>query len=134
MLKFERKIFSETLAILRERKGLTQLQLAKSVGLGRNSITTYEIGRSVPPLDTLIDMCNVLDCDLNTMIYGLQHSGHTATEKEMRLKHANDMLDICEKEKVLLKEFLNTLDRKNEELAEQLEKSTMELKKYKSKK
>lgn len=121
MINFERKVFAETLRILRERKGLSQGALSKQVDMGRHSISSYETGRSLPPVDVLIDLCNILDCELNTLVFGIQHTGQTTSEKDMRLKHVTDMHDLCQKEKVLLKEFLNSLDRKNAELSEELE-------------
>lgn len=40
--------FGEKLRVLRMQKGMTQQQLAKAAGLGINTISNYEIGKTYP--------------------------------------------------------------------------------------
>ena len=46
------QIFGERLRALREKAGLTQEQLAKSLNINRGTLRTYECGR-IPGIDTL---------------------------------------------------------------------------------
>ncbi|WP_082297482.1 helix-turn-helix domain-containing protein [Microbacterium sp. GCS4] len=44
----------EHIAKARKDAGLDQTQLAKAVGIARNSLSNYETGRSVPPFDVAV--------------------------------------------------------------------------------
>lgn len=44
----------------RERAGLTQQELADKVGVKRSSLSSWEIDRTKPDLDTFIKLCHVL--------------------------------------------------------------------------
>ncbi len=46
----------------RKEKGLTQIELAKSVGLAVNSIRLYESGKRIPSIDQRIKIADVLEC------------------------------------------------------------------------
>ena len=45
---------------LRQRKGLTQLQLAKKIGVTRQIISHYECGRAKPSLDVAVRLAKAL--------------------------------------------------------------------------
>ncbi len=53
---------------LRRKKNLTQQQLGDMINVTKVSICCYEKGDRVPSLDTLIDLANVLEVDLNTLV------------------------------------------------------------------
>lgn len=48
--------------------GMTQVQLAKAVGLTSKSISAYECGRAVPTLNTLIKLADALGVSLDTLV------------------------------------------------------------------
>ena len=43
--------FHEKLQALRKQKGLTQEELARSIGVSKNAISNYENGVSTPKID-----------------------------------------------------------------------------------
>ncbi len=59
----DKRTFGEELAFLRRRKGWTQTELAKRVGLSVASIGFYEQGRMRPTPRNLIKLAQVLDVD-----------------------------------------------------------------------
>ena len=59
---------------LREAKGLTQDQLAESMFVTRQTISNYENGRTRPDINTLMKLSELLNADINTIIYGSQES------------------------------------------------------------
>lgn len=61
-------MLSNRLKKLRLEKGLTQQQLGDKINVTKVSICCYEKGDRVPSLDTLIDLANALEVDLNTLI------------------------------------------------------------------
>lgn len=48
--------------------GITQKELAKRVGVIQQSIAQYISGRAMPAVDTLANLCDVLDLDANDVL------------------------------------------------------------------
>lgn len=57
---------------LREVNKLSQEQLAEKLFVTRQTISNYETGRSRPDVEMLQKIAEVLDTDINTVIYGVQ--------------------------------------------------------------
>ena len=60
----ERQRIGQHIAQLRKEKGMTQLELAKEVGLSYAWVSQLEKGKKLP-LETLMKFCSVLDKDPN---------------------------------------------------------------------
>ena len=56
---------------LREKKGMTQEALAEALFVTRQTVSNYENGRSRPDLDMLVKIAQVLEADVNQVLYGL---------------------------------------------------------------
>ena len=54
----------EKVKFYRKRANLTQIQLAELAGVSRSVISNLERGRSIPPIDKMIIISNVLDMAL----------------------------------------------------------------------
>jgi len=54
-------ILMKRLKELREAKGLSQEELAKSMGVVQKTISSYETGRSEPDIQTIIKLSNFFD-------------------------------------------------------------------------
>ena len=48
--------------------GLTQSEIAKRTGVIQSSIAQYLSGRAMPAVDTLANLCEVLDLDANDIL------------------------------------------------------------------
>lgn len=57
---------------LREKKKLSQDQLAEKLFVTRQTVSNYETGRSRPDVEMLTRIADVLDVDANTVIYGAE--------------------------------------------------------------
>lgn len=55
---------------LREQKQMTQEALSEALFVTRQTVSNYETGRSRPDVDMLVRIAEVLDTDVNTLIYG----------------------------------------------------------------
>lgn len=55
---------------LRVRKKLTQDELAERLYVTRQTVSNYETGRSRPDVDMIVRIAEVLDADVNAVIYG----------------------------------------------------------------
>ncbi len=58
-------LFKSRLREVRKLNHLTQQELASRVGLTKTSISCYESGVRTPTLDTLIDLANELNVEIN---------------------------------------------------------------------
>ncbi len=56
----------------REVKGISQAELAKMVGISRNSVSSIERGEFIPKLDTAFKLCNVLDVSIYCLFVFIQ--------------------------------------------------------------
>ena len=64
-MKYFLYAFAGNLIALRNKKGLTQAQLAKKLGVTETSIRCYEKDRNFPSIDKLINMCNFFNVSLD---------------------------------------------------------------------
>ena len=55
---------------LRQGRGLTQDELAERLFVSRQTVSNYELGRTRPDIDMLEKLAQVLETDLNTLLYG----------------------------------------------------------------
>lgn len=59
---------------LRTANKMTQDDLAEKLFVSRQTISNYETGKSNPDIDMLIKIAEILNSDVNTLIYGLPES------------------------------------------------------------
>lgn len=60
---------------LREQYHYTQQQLSEALNIPRSTLAMYETNRSMPNIETLVDMCVFFDVDLDYLL------GHTSLRK-----------------------------------------------------
>lgn len=58
----------EKLRELREKKGLSQKQLADKLGVGRTTVTLWELGINKPRTDMLTSLAKVLGCKVDALL------------------------------------------------------------------
>lgn len=50
------------------QSGMSQSEIAKKIGVCHQAISAYITGRSMPALDTLANLCKLLDVDANYIL------------------------------------------------------------------
>lgn len=60
--------FNEQLKILREKRGLSQSDFAKDIGLTRSAISMYELGKREPNLETLKKFADFFNVSIDELI------------------------------------------------------------------
>ena len=51
-----------------QQSGMTQTELAKKLGVYQSAVGQYLSGRAMPALDTLANLCIILDLDANDIL------------------------------------------------------------------
>lgn len=69
MSKME-NVFSQQLVKLRRQQNLSQEQIAHELFVSRQSVSKWEQGETVPDLDTVVKLANLLRVDLNELVGG----------------------------------------------------------------
>ena len=62
------KEFGDNLRQLRLKKGYTQEQVAKALGINRTTYTKYETGVTQPSLEQLKKLSELFEVDYNTLL------------------------------------------------------------------
>ena len=61
---------SQNIKRQRIQKGLSQEELAQKLFVTRQTVSNYETGKSNPDLDTLTKLSEILETDVETLLYG----------------------------------------------------------------
>lgn len=59
--------FAWNLKTLRTQAGLKQTELAEKIGVSQRTVSSWEVGRTEPTMKDVINICNVLDCTIETL-------------------------------------------------------------------
>ena len=103
--------FGSNIGYLRKKKGITQEELAEQMYVSRQTISRWETDSVYPDVETVIKLCDILECDMETLVRGdasvekepetvqeqqAEHEAKAEIEKELKpntvLKIAQDML------------------------------------------
>ena len=67
-----------------QRAGISQAALGKKLGVTRASVNYWVTGTTVPRLDTLLSIMDVLGCQLSDLVTAPEDNEYDNTEKETR--------------------------------------------------
>ena len=70
--------FGERLRKARERKGLSQIDVYKAIGLNNKSLSRYETGATAPDPDTVRDLIRLYDVSSNYILGLSEVMGHAS--------------------------------------------------------
>ena len=82
-------VFAENLQFYRNRKEMTQEQLAEKMGVSRQTISKWEAGTSYPEMEKLLLLCDLFSCSMDTLMRGVAEE----LEVEDNQKHRQHMAD-----------------------------------------
>ena len=84
--------FNERLKQLRQQEGLTQRELAKSIEVGRTTISEYESGKIVPKQEGLLKLANYFNVSVDYLT-GVSDNPATRQSNEHELGKLLNTLD-----------------------------------------
>lgn len=61
---------TDIMQAMRKRAGLTQVELAKKLGVSRSSVCAYEAGTREPSNETILKMCSIFGCSVDHLLTG----------------------------------------------------------------
>lgn len=93
-------MFGENLKTLRKHKGFSQEELATRLHVVRQTISKWEKNLSVPDVDTLIRLSEILEVSVNDLL-GVKHHDNTIEDLAEELAQLNDQLAVKNQEKNL---------------------------------
>lgn len=76
-----------TLKEIRKQKGISQAELAKSIGVSRSAVSMWEIGASQPDHDLLLKISQLLNVSIDTLL------GNEVEEKKPSAEVIDEELD-----------------------------------------
>ena len=93
------------LIALRKDKGLTQQQMADTIGIHVNSLKKYEAGQAQPSLDALKKIAIVLHVSTDFLLFD-EHERVPENDLALKLEAVNEM---PEDEQMVIREVLESL-------------------------
>lgn len=63
------------LSELRKSRGLTQQALADKLGVRQTSVAMWEKGKALPRTQKLVELANILDVDIKTLLQSMSVGG-----------------------------------------------------------
>lgn len=121
--------FSEMLAYLRKRDGLSQKDLADRLGISRSTVGMYETGEREPSFEILSTISEIFEVSIDTIL-GNKRKPLTVNSVLSRPKttpHEEDELTLCEElysptnaeKKIALNHTINQSEQEKNKPAEQ---------------
>lgn len=67
---------SKNIAHYRKKSGLSQIALAKKLGVSKSTIFRWETGESSPSVDTIIQLCRILSIATDSLLLSKEDSNN----------------------------------------------------------
>lgn len=62
--------FGSNIGYLRKKQGITQEELAERMYVSRQTVSRWETDSVYPDVETVIRLCDILECDMETLVRG----------------------------------------------------------------
>ena len=103
------QIIGNNIKTLRLSKGMTQEQMAEKLDHSVNFVSLIELGKSGMSITTMLDICNILDVDVNCIFKGLLD--YRIKNKDLKL--IDNILSLSNSDKEIIEKLIEHLINKN---------------------
>lgn len=112
---------SATLKEYRNKAGLTQQELADILGIKRSAYAYYEIGKTTPNIQTLIDIAKIYKISLDSLISDKRLELSDSTSDEFQGVRVDDAFnELSDLEKAMVFKFRLMSAKEKKELIDKL--------------
>ena len=84
--------FGENMVYLRKKMQITQEELAEKMYVSRQTISRWETDQVLPDIDTIVKLCDMFNCDMDTLVRG--DVSKSNNEKKTELNQNENALEI----------------------------------------
>ena len=95
---------SKFIADCRKKKNLTQEQLAEKLNITDRAVSKWERGLSLPDADKMLDLCNILDINVNELL-----NGEKIDMKDYEKKNEELLLELAKQEELKNKRLISNM-------------------------
>lgn len=95
-----RKLFGQKIKNLRKLHGFTQEKMSELIDIDVRQVARIEAGESLPSVETLIKMANILSVTPNDLIY--TDNNKEFSTKDLLKSDINDILSLAKEEQLVL--------------------------------
>ena len=92
------------IAKCRKEKNLTQEQLAEKLYITDRAVSKWERGLSLPDADKMLDLCNILEINVNELLNGERIDMENYNEKTEKL-----LVELAKQEEIKNKKLITTM-------------------------
>ena len=103
------QIIGNNIKALRLSKGMTQEQMAEKLDHSVNFVSLIELGKSGMSVTTMLDICNILDVDINCLFKGLLYY----RMKKQDLKLLDNILSLSSDDRKIIENLIEHFINKN---------------------
>lgn len=72
----------KNIKFFREQKNISQSELAEKLNVTRQAVSNWETEKTQPDIDTLHKIADVLEVDIEELIYGIKRNTNVIVEKK----------------------------------------------------
>ncbi len=91
--------FGENLSYLRKNFKITQEELAERVSVTRQTVSRWETDVAFPEVDTLIKLCDLFECDMDTLVRGNIENKEASAEENSQAVNSSKCCDLTSYDK-----------------------------------
>lgn len=92
--------FEEKLQVLRRKKGLSQENLAESIGISRQAIAKWESGKSYPDINNLIQLSDLFKVSIDSLVRNEEDGCSSICKDESISEIGEDLIEfLCRAKK-----------------------------------
>jgi transcriptional regulator with XRE-family HTH domain len=83
------------MAELRRKKGMTQKELGKQLGVAQTTVSAWELGTNEPDLQTLIQICGILGTSIDEMLDNPELSKNMEISRQEALEVSDSLKNFA---------------------------------------
>ena len=92
------------IAYCRKEKSMTQEQLAEKLYITDRAVSKWERGLSLPDADKMLDLCNILNINVNELL-----NGEKIDMKDFEKKNEELLVELSKQEEIKNKKLMTTM-------------------------